>query len=48
MLMSEIEQQRQKLIQLGMEKGLRHPEVLKLSEYLDALIVKYYQMQACM
>ena len=32
---------RENLARIGMEKGLRHPDVLKLSQQLDVLIVKY-------
>lgn len=32
---------RENLARIGMEKGLGHPGVLKLSQQLDVLIVKY-------
>ncbi|SEP36000.1 aspartyl-phosphate phosphatase Spo0E family protein [Propionispora vibrioides] len=41
MLAEEIERMRRKLVKLGMEKGLQHPEVLAESRNLDVLIVKF-------
>lgn len=42
-LLESIEALRKSMIELGMEKGLRDPEVIALSEELDALINKYYK-----
>jgi hypothetical protein len=33
---------RENLARTGMEKGIGHPDVLKLSQQLDRLIVRYY------
>ena len=41
-LSSKINILSENLAKIGMEKGFRHPEVLKLSQQLDRLIVKYY------
>jgi hypothetical protein len=41
-LSSKINILSENLAKIGMEKGLRHPDVLKLSQQLDCLIVKYY------
>lgn len=41
MLFDEIEEVRREMVKAGMEKGLRHPDVLSESQYLDSLIVTY-------
>lgn len=39
--MESIESLRKKMIDLGIEKGVDHPEVLKLSKQLDQLLNLY-------
>jgi hypothetical protein len=41
-LSNKINKLSENLTRIGMEKGLRHPDVLELSQQLDKLIVKYY------
>ena len=41
-LLTEIEKLRALLNEMGLEKRLTDPEVLKLSQQLDTLIHKYY------
>lgn len=41
----EIEQLRLQLNEIGEKKGLQDPEVFKLSQRLDELIVQYYRSQ---
>ncbi len=41
-LSNEIEVLRKNLVRLGVEKGTKHPDVLKLSQQLDQLIVRYH------
>lgn len=40
-LSQEIEQLREKLVELAILKGINDPEVIKLSQELDELIVEY-------
>ncbi|UYL93922.1 aspartyl-phosphate phosphatase [Geobacillus phage vB_GthS_PK2.1] len=39
-LQKRIEQQRKKMIDLGMTKGLLHPETIRASQELDKLILE--------
>ncbi len=39
-LSEEIKNMRENLTNLGMAKGIKHPDVIKLSQQLDVLIVK--------
>ncbi len=41
-LLNKIKTLRENLTNVGMEKGLKHPDVLEMSQQLDRLIVKYY------
>ena len=41
-LTDQIEFLRKKMVNLGMSKGLRHPDVLKVSQDLDDVINKYF------
>lgn len=41
-LSNEIEILRRNLVNVGIERGTEHPDVLKLSQRLDKLIVRYY------
>ncbi|MBU2703629.1 hypothetical protein Ga0466249_004774 [Sporomusaceae bacterium BoRhaA] len=45
-LSNKIRVLRENLARMGMEKGLRHSDVLELSQQLDILIVKY-QLNRC-
>lgn len=38
--MKEIEQIRNRMIKIGMEKGFNHEETIRLSQELDVLIIK--------
>lgn len=38
----KVEKVREKLVKMGMEKGLRDPQVIKLSRTLDRLIKEAY------
>jgi Spo0E like sporulation regulatory protein. len=40
-LLIELEDLRRKMVHLGMRKGLRHPEVLKVSQELDIVLNEY-------
>jgi hypothetical protein len=40
----EIEILREKLVDLGMEKGLQNQQVIIISQKLDELINKYYRL----
>lgn len=42
-LNQKVEKIRAKLVKMGMEKGLRDPQVIKLSRTLDQLIKEAYQ-----
>ncbi len=41
-LSNEIKILRENLANIGIKKGMKHPDVLKLSQQLDLLIVQYH------
>lgn len=43
-LEAEIERLRREMVELAMELGLNHPKVHKISQYLDALLLKWHQL----
>ncbi|HCF49183.1 MAG TPA: Spo0E family sporulation regulatory protein-aspartic acid phosphatase [Syntrophomonas sp.] len=43
-IITKIEDLRLKLTKLGEEKGLKHPDVIRLSKQLDDLIIQYYRV----
>ncbi|CAG9622783.1 aspartyl-phosphate phosphatase Spo0E family protein [Sutcliffiella rhizosphaerae] len=43
-LLLAIENRRKELIELGLIKGLQDPHIIKLSEELDHLIIKYQKL----
>ncbi|WP_159886372.1 aspartyl-phosphate phosphatase Spo0E family protein [Paenibacillus puerhi] len=44
-LTREIEHIRERMVRLGVELGLMHPEVHRCSEQLDVLLLRYYRME---
>lgn len=44
-LCEEIERVRARMVQLGNQYGLLHPEVQRCSEYLDGLVIQYYRLE---
>lgn len=43
-LLNKIEDLRQILHRVGLEKGISHPDVINLSQQLDILIVEYVRL----
>lgn len=43
-LVGQVEREREKLIQIGSQKGFQHPAVLAKSECLDTMINQYYTL----
>ncbi|MGI6469433.1 MAG: aspartyl-phosphate phosphatase Spo0E family protein [Syntrophomonadaceae bacterium] len=43
-IIAKIEELRIELAKLGEEKGLKHPDVISLSQQLDNLIIQYYRI----
>jgi len=43
-LLLKIDYYREKLIQVGMNKGMTNPETIQLSENLDKLILNYQKL----
>jgi hypothetical protein len=43
-ILGEIEKVREFMHKQGMLKGMRHPDVLKISQEIDVLLNKYYQL----
>lgn len=44
-LEAEIEQLRQEMVELALELGMSHPEVLVRSQRLDALLLKWHKLK---
>ncbi|MEK8132441.1 aspartyl-phosphate phosphatase Spo0E family protein [Paenibacillus filicis] len=44
----EIEHNRQRMVRLGVELGLMHPEVQRCSEQLDVLLLRFYHTDKLM
>ncbi|MGE6258475.1 Spo0E family sporulation regulatory protein-aspartic acid phosphatase [Heyndrickxia sporothermodurans] len=42
-ILIKIEQQRQILILIGMEKGLTHPDTIRFSQELEIFLLRYQQ-----
>ena len=43
-ILGEIEKLRHFMHNQGLIKGMRHPDVLKISQEIDVLLNKYYKM----
>lgn len=44
-LADRIEMVRKELVEMGMERGFQHPQVIRKSQALDELINQYYRSQ---